>query len=63
VAFVAAHDAERALEIMLAHKYGEGACQIGTVSGNSKGLVTMQSRIDANRIVDLLSGEQLPRIC
>ena len=63
VAFVAARDAERALAIMQKHPQGAGAVRIGSVAGDSPGLVTMQSRIGASRIVDLLSGEQLPRIC
>lgn len=62
-AFVAPQDAERALEIMQARPEGHGACRIGQVEGSTPGLVTMRSHIGASRIVDLLSGEQLPRIC
>jgi hydrogenase expression/formation protein HypE len=49
---------EKALAIM-----GKDACQIGVVQESNSGLVTMESAIGATRIVDLLSGEQLPRIC
>lgn len=63
VAFVAPSDAERAHDVMRAHPLGEGASVIGKVSENSSTLVTMKSRIGASRIVDMLSGEQLPRIC
>ncbi|MCS7059637.1 MAG: hydrogenase expression/formation protein HypE [Anaerolineae bacterium] len=64
VAFVAAHDAERALAAMRAHPLGAGAARIGVVEADGRaGLVTMRSRIGATRIVDMLSGEQLPRIC
>ncbi len=63
VAFVPAEAAERALTIMRAHLLGRGACLIGKVVSNSKGIVTMTTRIGASRLVDMLSGEQLPRIC
>jgi hydrogenase expression/formation protein HypE len=62
--FVPEHEAERALQQMRAHPLGEQAQIIGTVhKDNDPGLVTMRSRIGAMRIVDMLSGEQLPRIC
>jgi hydrogenase expression/formation protein HypE len=54
---------DRALEIMRESPLGAGACLIGRVEGSPSGLVTMKTRIGANRIVDMLSGEQLPRIC
>ncbi len=64
VAFVAPQDAERALEILQAHPLGRGAAQIGSVNAEGRpGLVTLKSRIGASRIVDMMSGEQLPRIC
>jgi hydrogenase expression/formation protein HypE len=63
VAFVAPSDAERALALMRSHPLGDGACIIGHVTDDSSTLVTMKSKIGASRIVDMLSGEQLPRIC
>ena len=63
VAFVAPADGERALAILRAHPLGQGAALVGRVGEQSDGLVTMRSAIGATRIVDLLSGEQLPRIC
>jgi hydrogenase expression/formation protein HypE len=42
---------------------GRQACIVGTVKDDNPGLVTMRSRIGATRIVDMISGEQLPRIC
>ncbi len=63
VAFVAAKDAERALGIMRNHKNGKGSCIIGKVVDDPNFLVKMKSKIGACRIVDMLSGEQLPRIC
>ncbi len=63
VSFVPAREAERALQQLRAHPLGEQARIIGTVKDDNPGLVTMRSRIGATRIVDMLSGEQLPRIC
>jgi hydrogenase expression/formation protein HypE len=63
IGFVPAGEAEQALRILRAHPLGEQACIIGTVMNDKPGLVTMRSRIGATRIVDTLSGEQLPRIC
>jgi hydrogenase expression/formation protein HypE len=63
VTFVPAREAERALTQLRAHPLGEQAQIIGTVKDDTPGLVTMRSRIGASRIVDMLSGEQLPRIC
>lgn len=58
IAFVPADQAERARAMM-----GSDAHLIGTVQDDPLSLVTMRSTIGANRIVDMLSGEQLPRIC
>ncbi len=63
VAFVAENDAARALAVMRAQPAGIAACKIGTVLSETPGLVTLKSRIGTRRILDLLSGEQLPRIC
>jgi len=63
VCFVAPQDAERALELMRAHPLSRDTRRIGTVTPQPAGLVTMKSAIGASRIVDMLSGEQLPRIC
>ncbi len=61
--FVDPEDADRALEIMAAHPQGRGAALIGRVTPRAAAPVVMTSRIGASRIVDRLSGEQLPRIC
>lgn len=67
VVFVAPHDADRALSLMRTHPLGVGAARIGEVAFRDKatlpGYVTMKSQIGATRIVDMMSGEQLPRIC
>jgi hydrogenase expression/formation protein HypE len=56
-AFVPERDAARAVELMDA-----SAVRIGQVTAGAP-LVVMQSRIGGSRVVDMLSGEQLPRIC
>jgi hydrogenase expression/formation protein HypE len=63
IAFVAPHDAERALELMRSHPLGAEAAIIGRVGESPARLVTMKTQIGASRVVDMLSGEQLPRIC
>jgi hydrogenase expression/formation protein HypE len=63
VCFLAAEDTERALGIFHAHPLGKDALCIGRVEAAKEGLVTLESRIGATRIVDMFSGEQLPRIC
>jgi hydrogenase expression/formation protein HypE len=63
IAFVAPKETERALAIMSAHPTGAGSAVIGKVAGCSSPLVIMKSAIGANRILDMPSGEQLPRIC
>jgi len=63
VAFVADRDAERALQIMRGHETGRGSAAIGRVAESSAPLVTLKSAIGASRILDMPSGEQLPRIC
>lgn len=63
VCFLPAEQAYKALAILRSHQLGENAARIGEVAANPPGLVTLTSRIGARRILDLLSGEQLPRIC
>ena len=56
-------DAERALQILSAHPQGQGATLVGRVTQRASAPVILKSQIGATRIVDRLSGEQLPRIC
>ncbi|KMP10648.1 hydrogenase [Candidatus Nitromaritima sp. SCGC AAA799-C22] len=62
-AFVSAKDADRALEVMRKHRTGSGAAKIGKVVGKGTGQVNLKTEIGTTRIVDMPSGEQLPRIC
>ncbi len=61
IAFVKPPDAERALRIM--RSSNSEASLIGRVEMSPSGIVTMRSTIGTNRVIDMLSGEQLPRIC
>jgi len=63
IAFVTAKNSQQALDIMKAHPLGKNAAIIGKVTGEEKRIVTMTSKIGTRRIIDMLSGEQLPRIC
>lgn len=58
IAFVPEAEAERARELM-----GNETVVIGQVLDDKPNLVTIRSAIGANRVVDMLSGDQLPRIC
>jgi hydrogenase expression/formation protein HypE len=63
IAFVAAKDSERAREILRRHDVSANAALIGRVAEKSAPLVTLKSAIGVQRILDMASGEQLPRIC
>ncbi len=63
VAFVAAKDAARALPVLREVEVSARAALIGRVLENSHPLVTLKSALGVNRILDMPSGEQLPRIC
>ncbi len=63
VCFVGARDSVRALELLRRDPICSNAQIIGSISAGKGGTVTMKSQIGATRIVDMLSGEQLPRIC
>ncbi len=63
LAFVAPERAGAALAAMRAHPLGAGAVDIGEVVAEHPGRVFLRSRIGGLRVVDMLSGEQLPRIC
>ncbi len=62
-AIVPAAQADAALEIMKKVPVSEGSVRVGTVEQAPGRTVVLQSRIGGNRVVDMLSGEQLPRIC
>jgi hydrogenase expression/formation protein HypE len=63
IAVVPAEDAERLVAVMRTHPLGRDAAIIGRVVAAHPGMVTLRSLIGGERVVTLLSGEQLPRIC
>ena len=63
VAFVPERDAERAVEVLKAGALGASSAVIGRVDGLGDPTVVVRSAINTRRVLDMLSGEQLPRIC
>lgn len=63
VAFVPAARAHAALEALRAHPLGRDARRIGVAVAENAGLVAMKTTFGGTRVVDLLPGDQLPRIC
>ncbi len=63
VAVVPASQSSAALAAMQAHRYGQGSVAIGEIRAGMPGRVTMKTVFGGTRIVDMLVGEQLPRIC
>ena len=63
VAIVAREAAEAVLDAMRKHPLGQNATAIGEVTASHPGMVAARTGIGGTRIVDLLVGEQLPRIC
>jgi hydrogenase expression/formation protein HypE len=63
VAVVSPQDADHALAAMHAHPQGRHAAIIGTVTAEPPGIVQLKTAFGGTRIVDLLVGDPLPRIC
>jgi hydrogenase expression/formation protein HypE len=64
VLFVPEQHTEHCLSILRQHRLGQQACRIGHVKSiHAQGMVTLQTAMGVSRMLDLLSGEQLPRIC
>jgi len=63
IAVVPAADADRLLAAMRAHPRGENATIIGEIVAEHAGMVVMRSLVGGERVVTMLAGEQLPRIC
>jgi hydrogenase expression/formation protein HypE len=63
LAFVPQRDVGRVLEALRSHPLGAGALQIGRVIAEHPRLVALRTSLGGTRIVDLLPGDQLPRIC
>ncbi len=63
VAFVQPDDANQAVHIMKNYDCGKNAGIIGKVENSSNKRVVLKNALGSSRVLDLLSGEQLPRIC
>jgi len=63
IAIVAPERADAVLAAMRAHPLGRDSAIVGTVTERHPGMVTMRTAFRTSRIVDLLPGDQLPRIC
>ena len=63
LAIVAREDAEKILRVLRETRYGENAAIIGHVTNEPRGRVLMKTSIGSTRVVDVLMGEMLPRIC
>ncbi len=63
IAILPEEEAEKVLQVMRNNPYGKEAAIIGEVKEEPKGKVLVKTLIGTNRILDMLVGEQLPRIC
>ena len=63
IAIVNDKDAEKLLDTMHKHPLGVDAAIIGTVTDSSTDYVSLKTTLGTTRMVDMLSGEMLPRIC
>ncbi|HZP04946.1 MAG TPA: hydrogenase expression/formation protein HypE [Terracidiphilus sp.] len=63
IAIVAPDSAENVLSAMRRNRFGQQSSIIGTITAAHVGLVTMKTLLGTTRVVDMLSGDQLPRIC
>jgi hydrogenase expression/formation protein HypE len=63
VAIVAKEDAVKILKAVQQHRYGKEAAIIGEVVADHPGRVVMKTMLGSSRIVDMLVGDLLPRIC
>jgi hydrogenase expression/formation protein HypE len=63
IAIVEPSAAERVVEAMRGDVYGRDARVVGTIVDQHPGTVVMKTTFGTTRIVDMLAGDQLPRIC
>lgn len=63
VAFVPQKDCAKILNVMRKNRYGRDAQVIGIVVSRHKGRVVVKTNVGGKRVLDMLTGEQLPRIC
>ena len=63
IAVVAPESAQAIVAAMRSHPLGADAAVIGRITAAHPGMVTMRTHFGTSRIVDMLAGDQLPRIC
>jgi hydrogenase expression/formation protein HypE len=63
IAIVPGADAKKVLDIIRRDEFGKEAVIVGEVTDQDPGRVVLETLIGGTRIVDMLTGEQLPRIC
>lgn len=63
IAVVPAASADRLVQVMQAHPLGSSSAIVGEIVEAHPGMVVMRSRVGGTRVVTMLAGEQLPRIC
>jgi hydrogenase expression/formation protein HypE len=63
IAIVGREEADRVLAVMRQNRYGADAVIAGVIQAESPGRVLLKTAIGSHRIVDVLLGEMLPRIC
>jgi hydrogenase expression/formation protein HypE len=63
IAIISERSASKALRTMRTHEFGRDAAIIGRVTGEHVGRVVLETTLGARRVLDMMVGEQLPRIC
>jgi hydrogenase expression/formation protein HypE len=63
IAVVPPDDADRLLATMRRHPLGKNAAVIGEIVAEHSGMVVLKSLVGGERVITMLAGEQLPRIC
>ncbi len=63
LAIISQEDVDKVLAVMRRTKYGENAAVIGVVKDSPQGRLLLKTGLGSTRIVDVLAGEMLPRIC
>jgi len=63
ILIIAPEDADKVIEVMTQNEFGKNCAVIGEVVDNHYGKAILKTGIGGKRIIDMLAGEQLPRIC
>ena len=63
ITIVAPRDADHAIDVLHRHPLGAHATIVGTVVPEHAGMVVSRTALGSTRVVDMLPGDQLPRIC